>query len=314
MEYIYLLLCLVAIVFSADWLVAGAVTIAKRFKISDFVIGAVIVGVGTSFPELVVSSIGAFNGNADIAIGNVVGSNIFNVLGNLGLTAIITPVAVSRDNKRFDLPFCIGASIITLLLALNFFMGGEAGICRIDGLILLALFAFFMYNSLKSNKKQEDTSDEVVTNKQLLFGIVKVVLGLATLIISSRFFLDNVIRIAKAWGVNEAFIAITLVACGTSLPELAASLVAAAKKNTQLALGNVIGSNIFNLTLILGAASQSTPLTSSGITAVDYAVMLFAGTAPLLLGFKGKLNRWAGAFLFLCFVAYNAYLISSQMS
>ena len=313
MEYIYLLLCLGAIVFSADWLVAGAVTIAKRFKISDFVIGAVIVGVGTSLPELVVSSIGAINGNSDIALGNVIGSNIFNVLGILGLTAMITPVAVSKENKRFDLPLCIGASVLTLLLAFNFFTGGVVGIGRVDGLILLALFTYFMYASLRGNKKQEVETDEVVTNKQLAFGIGKVVLGLAVLIISSRFFLDNAILIAKAWGVNEAFIAITLVACGTSLPELAASLVAAAKKNTQLALGNVVGSNIFNLTLILGTASQITPLTGSGITAVDYAVMIFAGAAPLLLGFKGKLNRWAGAFLFLCFVAYNAYLLSTQM-
>ena len=313
MEYLYLLLCLTVIVFSADWLVAGAVTIAKRFKISDFVIGAVIVGVGTSFPELVVSSIGAIEGNSDIAIGNVVGSNIFNVLGILGLTAMIMPVAVSRENRCFDLPFCIGVSVLTLLLALNFFTGGTAGIGRIDGLILLAVFAYFMYNSLKGNKKQESATNEVVTNKQLAFGIGKVVVGLAALIIASRFFLDNAIIIAKAWGVNEAFIAITLVACGTSLPELAASLVAAAKKNTQLALGNVIGSNIFNLSLILGMASQITPLTSSGITAIDYSVMIFAAVAPFVLGIKGKLNRVSGALLFLCFVGYNAYLILTNI-
>ena len=159
MEYLYLLICLVAIVFSADWLVAGAVTIAKRFKISDFVIGAVIVGVGTSFPELVVSSIGAIGGNSDIAIGNVVGSNIFNVLGILSLTALIMPVAVSKENRRFDLPFCIAASVLTLLLAFNFFMGGKAVINRIDGLILLACFALFMYISLKGGKKQEAESN-----------------------------------------------------------------------------------------------------------------------------------------------------------
>ena len=312
MEYIYLLLCLVAIIFSADWLVAGAVTIAKRFKISDFVIGAVIVGVGTSFPELVVSTIGAAEGNPDIAIGNVVGSNIFNVFGILGLTAMIMPVAVSRGNKRFDLPLCIGVSILTMLLVFNFFAGGTAGIGRIDGLILLAIFAFFIFNSLRGDKKSKEVvSDEVISNKQLTLGIGKVVLGLAVLIISSRFFLDNAILIAKAWGVNDAFIAITLVACGTSLPELAASLVAAAKKNTQLALGNVIGSNIFNLTLILGTASQITPLRSSGITAVDYTVMIFAAIVPLVLGFKGKLNRWAGAAMFACFIAYNYYLIAN---
>ena len=314
MEYLYLLICLAVIVFSADALVAGAVTIAKRFKISDFVIGAVIVGVGTSFPELVVSSIGAIEGNSDIAIGNVVGSNIFNILGILGLTALIMPVAVSKENKRFDLPLCIGLSLLTLLLVFNFFVGGEASISRIDGLVLLAIFGFFMWSSLRSNKKEEVTVEMVVTNKQLSIGVGKVFLGLGALIVASRFFLDNAILIAKAWGVNEAFIAITLVACGTSLPELAASLVAAAKKNTQLALGNVIGSNIFNLSLILGTASQITPLTSSGITFVDYAVMIFAAVIPLVLGIKGKLNRWAGAFIFLCFVAYNAYLILSQIN
>lgn len=313
MAYLYLLICLVVIVFSADWLVAGAVTIAKRFKISDFVIGAVIVGVGTSFPELVVSSIGAFEGNSDIAIGNVIGSNIFNVLGILSLTALIMPVAVSKENKRFDLPFCIGVSVLTLLLVFNFFTGGEAVINRIDGAILLLCFAIFLWLSLRGNKKEEVADDTVITNKQLALGIGQVVVGLSALIIASRFFLDNAIKIAEAWGVNEAFIAITLVACGTSLPELAASLVAATKKNTQLALGNIIGSNIFNLTLILGVGAQITPLTTSGITFVDYAVMIFAAIIPLVLGIKGKLNRWAGALMFLCFVGYNFYLISSQI-
>ena len=313
MEYLYLLLCLVAIVFSADWLVDGAVIIAKRFKISAFVIGAVIVGVGTSLPEFVVSSIGAFGDNSDIAIGNVVGSNIFNVLGILSLTAIIAPVAVSRENRRFDLPFCIGVSLLTLLLVFNFFTGGEAVLGRIDGLILLLCFATFMFFSLKGGKSSEAESDEVITNKKLVVGVGKVALGLATLIISSQFFLDNAILIAKSWGVSNAFIAITLVACGTSLPELAASIAAASKGNTQLALGNVIGSNIFNLTLILGACSQITPLTSADITRVDYAVMIFAAVVPLLLGVKGKLNRLSGAFMFLCFVAYNAYLLSTQM-
>lgn len=315
MEYIYLLLCLAVIVFSAEWLVAGAVTIAKRFKISDFVIGAVIIGVGTSFPELVVSSIGAIEGNSDIAIGNVVGSNIFNTLGILSLTAMIMPVAVSKENRRFDLPFCIGLSLLTLLLVFNFFVGDAAAVIgRVDGFILLLVFGLFMWYSLRGNKKENVVVEMVVTNKQLSIGVGKVFIGLGALIVASRFFLDNAILIAEAWGVNKAFIAITLVACGTSLPELAASLVAAAKKNTQLALGNVIGSNIFNLSLILGTASQVTPLSSSGITFVDYAVMIFATIVPLVLGVKGKLSRLAGAFMFLCFVAYNIYLISMQVN
>ena len=315
MEYIYLLLCLAVIVFSAEWLVAGAVTIAKRFKISDFVIGAVIIGVGTSFPELVVSSIGAIEGNSDIAIGNVVGSNIFNTLGILSLTAMIMPVAVSKENRRFDLPFCIGLSLLTLLLVFNFFVGDAAAVIgRVDGFILLLVFGLFMWYSFRGNKKENVVVEMVVTNKQLSIGVGKVFIGLGALIVASRFFLDNAILIAEAWGVNKAFIAITLVACGTSLPELAASLVAAAKKNTQLALGNVIGSNIFNLSLILGTASQVAPLSSSGITFVDYAVMIFATIVPLVLGVKGKLSRLAGAFMFLCFVAYNIYLISMQVN
>lgn len=309
LSYLYLIICLAVIVFSANWLVEGAVVIAKRYKISDFIIGAVIVGVGTSLPELVVSSIGAFEGNSDIAIGNVVGSNIFNVLGILGLTVLLAPVAVSKANKRFDLPFCIALSVLTLLLVFNFFAGGIEGISRIDGLVLLAVFALFMFLSLRGGKNQTTTSEEEISNKRLILGIGKVIVGLAALIIASRFFLDNAILIAKAWGVNDAFIAITLVACGTSVPELAASLVAAAKKNTQMALGNVIGSNIFNLSLILGVASQITPLTSSGITFVDYSVMIFAAIIPLVLAFKGKLNRWAGAIMFIAFVAYNYYLI-----
>ena len=312
MEYLYLLICLAVIVFSADWLVDGAVVIAKRYKISDFIIGAVIVGVGTSFPELVASSIGAFEGNSDIAIGNVIGSNIFNVMGILGLTVLIMPVAVSRENKRFDLPFCISLSVLTLLLVFNFFTGGECVISRIDGLVLLAVFGLFMFLSLRSGKDNKAVeSSEVITNKQLIVGIGKLFVGLVALIVASKFFLSNAIEVAHKWGVKDSFIAITLVACGTSLPELAASLAAAAKKNTQMALGNVIGSNIFNLSLILGTASQITPLTNSGIKDVDYAVMILAAVLPLVLGFRGKLNRWAGAILFICFIAYNYYLIAN---
>ena len=155
MEYIYLLACLGVIVFSANWLVAGSVVVAKRFKISDFVIGAVIVGVGTSFPELVVSTLGAIDGNSAIAIGNVVGSNIFNIMGILGLTAMVAPVAVSRENKRFDLPFCLAVSVLALLLVFNFFTGGEAMISRADSFVLLAIFLLFMYLSLRGNKKNE---------------------------------------------------------------------------------------------------------------------------------------------------------------
>jgi cation:H+ antiporter len=305
----------VGIVFGADFLVAGAVSIARKFKVSDFVIGAAIVGVGTSMPELVVSFIGAVNGNADVAIGNVVGSNIFNVLGILGLTAVLFPVAVDRKNMRFEIPLCIGVSVLLTLLVFNFFNGSTATIGRVDGLVLLFLFAFFMWYSFRRDRKEapmEESSQEDGT--PLWKAILKVVGGLALLITSCDFFVDNAVLIAKSFGVNDAFISLTLIACGTSLPELAASLAAAVKKNTQLALGNIVGSNIFNITLILGLSSQVMPLTSSGITIVDYLVMIGASILPLLFGFRGKIGRLGGALMVICFIAYNWYLITNQIA
>ena len=315
MEYIILIVSLVGIVFGADFLVAGAVSIARKFKVSDFVIGAAIVGVGTSMPELVVSFIGAVNGNADVAIGNVVGSNIFNVLGILGLTAVLFPVAVDKKNMRFEIPLCIGVSVLLTLLVFNFFNGAEATIGRVDGVVLLLLFAFFMWYSFRRDRNEaivEEPSQEDAT--PLWKAVLKVVGGLALLITSCDFFVDNAVLIAKSFGVNDAFISLTLIACGTSLPELAASLAAAVKKNTQLALGNIVGSNIFNITLILGLSSQVMPLTSSGITGVDYMVMIGASVLPLIFGFKGKIGRTGGAFMFMCFVAYNWYLITNQIA
>ena len=314
MEYIILIISLVGIVLGADFLVAGAVSIARKFKVSDFVIGAAIVGVGTSMPELVVSFIGALKGNADVAIGNVVGSNIFNVLGILGVTALFFPIAINKENMKFEIPLCIGVSIILMLFAFNFFNGNPACISRLDGGVLLIMFVGFMWYSFHRDKKnatESTTSTEESAEEKtpLWFAIVKVVGGLAVLITSCDFFVDNAVAVAKSFGVSDAIISLTLIACGTSLPELAASVAAAVKKNTQLALGNIIGSNIFNITLILGVSSQVMPLTSAGITYIDYIVMIAAATLTLLFGFKGKIGRVGGIFMFICFILYNLYLI-----
>ena len=314
MEYIILIVTLVGIVFGADLLLNGSVAIAKRFHVSDFVIGAVIVGIGTSVPELVVSFFGALKGNADVAIGNVVGSNIFNVLGILGITAICFPIAIDKKNMTFEIPFCIGISILLTLLALNFFNGTPAVISRVDGIILLLLFAGYMWYSFTRDKKNglTEASEEMPTEKPtpLWLAIVKVVVGLGILIVSCDMFVDDAVAIAKSWGVDDAIISLTLVACGTSLPELAASVVAACKKNTQLALGNIVGSNIFNILLILGLSSQVMPLVSADITIVDYAVMIAAAAFPLLFGFNQKIGRVGGAVMLLCFVLYTWYLIA----
>ena len=315
MEYIILIISLVGIVLGADFLVAGAVSIARKFKVSDFVIGAAIVGVGTSMPELVVSFIGALKGNADVAIGNVVGSNIFNVLGILGVTALFFPIAINRENMKFEIPLCIGVSIILMLFAFNFFNGNPACISRLDGALLLIMFIGFMWYSFYRDKKNAAAStssaEELAEEKAPLWtAILKVLGGLAVLITSCDFFVDNAVAVAKSFGVSDAIISLTLIACGTSLPELAASVAAAIKKNTQLALGNIIGSNIFNITLILGVSSQVMPLTSAGITYIDYIVMIAAAILTLLFGVKGKIGRLGGAFMFICFVIYNIYLIN----
>jgi cation:H+ antiporter len=306
-------------VFGAEFLVAGSVSVARRYKVSDFVIGAAIVGIGTSMPELVVSFFGALKGNADVAIGNVVGSNIFNVLGILGLTAICFPIAIDRKNMTFEIPFCIAVSVLLTLLALNFFNGTPSMISRIDGLILILLFVGYMYYSFVRDRneptpdpslKGRENDEEIQCILPVWKALLKIVGGLALLITSCDFFVDNAIVIAKSWGVSDAIISLTLIACGTSLPELAASVAAACKKNTQLALGNIVGSNIFNILLILGVSSQVMPLVSADITMVDYAVMIAAAAFPLLFGFKGKIGRVGGAVMVIAFVVYTWYLIA----
>lgn len=316
MDYIILVIALVAVVFGADNLVSGSADIARRFKISDFVIGAIIVGVGTSFPELIVSSMGAFEGKVDVAIGNVVGSNIFNILGILSITALLHPVAVNRENNRFELPLCIGLSVLTTLLAFNFFTGDDIVIGRGDGLLLLAIFALYIYLSfLRDRRKSKITpapTEPQAAPQSLLKATLRTIIGLGVLIVGCDLFVDGAVNIATEWGVNEAFISITLIACGTSLPEMAASVAAAAKRNTELALGNVVGSNIFNLALILGVSSQITPLSGSGITIVDYTVMIAAAVMLLIFSLNNKISRTEGAIMLTCFVAYNIYLIYTQ--
>ncbi|MBP3383077.1 MAG: calcium/sodium antiporter [Tidjanibacter sp.] len=315
MTYVILIIALLAIIYGANWFVDGAVGVARKLKISDFVIGAVVVGIGTSLPEMIVSLKGAFDGNSSVAIGNVVGSNIFNVLAILGLTAVVSPIVITRENRKKDLPLCLLLSLLLTLLAFNFWVGEGRGLSRIDGLVLLAIFAWFLYTSLKDGKNAPqpeelaDAKDIPLWKSLVLIGV-----GLTVLITGCTHFVDCAIEIAKMLGVSDAFISITLIACGTSLPELAASLAAAAKKNTQLALGNIVGSNIFNIALILGTSSQVLTLHSPNINLVDYGVMTGAVVLTMLLGTKGKLSRVGGALLFACFVAYNAYLISLQIA
>ena len=230
------------------------------------------------------------------------------------------PVTFDRQNLKFEIPFSIGVSVLLMLFSLNFFNGAAQCVGRFDGLVLLAFFAVFMWLSFSRDKKmklaapaaEEETKAE--ETGPMWLAVLKVLGGLAVLVYSCDLFVDNAVLIAKSFGVNDAFISLTLIACGTSLPELAASIAAALKKNTSMALGNVVGSNIFNIALILGLCSQVRPLTSTGITVVDYLVMISAVIVLYAFGKDCKIQRWEGAILLLCFVAYTYYLITNQIA
>jgi cation:H+ antiporter len=309
---VLLLAGLALIVFGADALVEGASSVARRFGLSEFVIGLTIVGMGTSAPEMVVSFIGAFQGNADIAIGNVVGSNIFNTLLILGLTALILPMAVTPSNKKRDIPvnIIVTALLVVLGLEKTFFGIGNDGLSRIDGAILMAVFILYMVMSFKGNHPDEEENPALM--KSIWLSLLMIVGGLAGLIIGGNLFVDNATAIAKALGVSDKFIAITILAGGTSMPELATCVVAAAKKKGQLALGNIIGSNVFNILLILGGSALINPLSFVGMNFVDLGVLLLSAIVlftATFVGKKDKIDRLDGSIFLLIFAAYMAYLI-----
>ncbi len=305
-DILLLLLGLALIVFGADWLVDGASAVARRAGISEFVIGLTIVGFGTSCPELVVSLTGAFQGNADISIGNVVGSNTFNTLLILGLTAVLAPVAMTRMNARRDIPITL---LVTILFAATGFFAGQIG--RTAGIVFLLVFAAYMYYCFKFDKGDERDASEGGKSKNVLAAVVLIIAGLAGLIIGGQTFVDNATSIAKVLGVSDKVIALTLLAGGTSFPELATCIVAAAKHKGQLALGNILGSNVFNILLILGLSSIVTPLSTVSMTAFDYGVLI-VGVGLLALwaytGKKNRIDRWEGAVMLLVYAAYLCVL------
>lgn len=310
-DLLWIVAGLVMILVGSDWLVDGASAIARKYGISEFIIGMTIVGIGTSMPELVSSAISAIGGHGDMALGNVTGSNICNVLLILGVTSLISPIGFTRSNIRKDLPFAIGVSLFLLLILYNGFglFGGTPGISRADALYLLLIFVIFMMDSFKSSKSgaEEEEVKPMPMGKAILF----IALGLAGLIFGGRFFVDHTVSIAERFHVSEAFISITLMAVGTSLPELATCVVAALKGKNQLALGNIIGSNIFNIALIIGVSGAISPFQIESISTVDM-VMVVASIVMLWLAaftFKRyKLDRIEGVIFLLAYVGYIAYL------
>lgn len=311
-QIVLLLAGLALVVFGADYLVDGASAIARRFGLSEFVIGLTIVGMGTSAPEMVVSFIGAIQGNADISLGNVVGSNIFNTLLILGLTALLLPIGVTRDNRRQDVPVNIFIVVVLILLGLKqtLFGLGTDGLSRWDGGILLLLFVLYMWRSF-SRPPEEAPAENAKTVKPLLAALM-IAGGLGALILGGNLFVDSATAIAHAAGISDKFVAITILAGGTSLPELATCVVAAAKKKGQLALGNIIGSNIFNILLILGGSALIHPLSFTGITPVDLGALLLSALALLTacyVGRRNQIDRLDGALFLLLWAAYMTYLV-----
>lgn len=309
MNFVILAIGLALIVFGADYLINGSTLIAKRFKVSDFVIGMTIVGVGTSMPEFVVSFVGTLQGSADVAIGNVVGSNIANILFILGVTALIHPIAVSKANLRKDIPLCLGVSLLLTVICL-WITPGVLG--RWAGVMLLLIYAWFMYRSFKDNDSVEEEASEV-KERPMWLAVVMVIGGLLALIFGGRMFVNSATAIAAGLGVSEAVISITVLAIGTSLPELAASIAAARQGRTQMALGNVVGSNIANIALILGLCATTSPLSPSGITAVDYVAMIAAVLLLMLSAFtfrRKMIDRADGAVMILAYVAYIVILLN----
>lgn len=311
-EVLLLLSGLALIVFGADWLVDGASGVARRFGLSEFVIGLTIVGMGTSAPEMVVSFIGAFHGNADIAIGNVVGSNIMNTLLILGLTALILPMTVTPSNKKRDIPVNLAVTVLLIILGLEstLFKFGTDGLSRWDGGILIAVFILYMWMSFKGNKP--DVEDAPVKQRNIWLCLLMIAAGLGGLIFGGNLFVDHATEIAHALGISDKFIAITILAGGTSMPELATCVVAAAKKKGQLALGNIIGSNVFNILLILGGSAMITPLSFAGMSYIDLGALLLSALAlvsALVVGKKDQIDRLDGSLFLVIWVAYMAYLI-----
>ena len=313
LDIVWLILGLALIVYGADWLVDGASSMARRWGLSEFVIGLTIVGMGTSAPEMVVSVIGAIQGNADVAVGNVIGSNIFNVLLILGITALILPIPVTRENIRRDVPLNLFVTGLLILLGmkLSIFSIGENLLSRWDGALFLLLFIAYLVFCFRSGKTEETPSVDA-PGRKLWVSLLMVAGGLGALIIGGRLFVDNATDIARLLGVSDKFIAVTILAGGTSLPELATCVAAAIKKKGQLALGNVIGSNLFNILLILGTSAVITPLSFQDIDWVDLGVLalsaLYLGTS-VIVGRRRVVDRLDGVLFFLTWVAYMAYLI-----
>ena len=306
LSFIMLVAGFALLVWGADKFVAGASAFARRLGVSPLLVGLTIVAFGTSAPELAVSLTAALQGANEIAVGNVVGSNIFNLLVVAGLSAVVCPLVMDRTLLRRDWPLSVGAAALLLV-----FIAPDLKISRIEGLILLAIFAVVLGAQIRAALKNRDaleTEEDEVLMPPVMIG-VNIVLGLACIIIGGQMAVNGATGIARMFGLSETLIGLTIVAIGTSLPELVTSLVAARKGQNEIAMGNVIGSNLFNILLILGVSSAITPIPVQATSIVDCIVLIAVSVIFYLPAMRGKLGRFPGAVMALSYVAYTVYLI-----
>jgi len=307
-DILIIIIGIVVVLWGADRLTDGAVAVAERMNISQMVIGLTIVAMGTSMPEFCVSFVSALKGTPDLAVGNVVGSNIFNTLFIVGCAAAVMPISILKSTVRIDVPWAILASVLLIVFCI------DRNISYLDAAILLAAFLAFMFFTLRNAKKEKDADsaeeEKTAAETPMWKSIMFIVVGLACLIVGSNIFVDAATRVASSLGVSEAVIGLTIVACGTSLPELATSVVAARKGNSGIAIGNVLGSNVFNILMILGITGLICPMQISGLTMVDFAILLGSIVLLWLFSFtKYRVERWEGFVLMAVFLAYIVWLV-----
>ncbi len=315
-QILLLILGLVLLILCAEWLVSGASSLARRFRISDLTIGLTVVAFGTSAPELVVNLFASTSEHQDIVFGNILGSNNFNLFIILGIAGLIIPLKVQVSTVWKEIPMSLAALVIFYLMVNIPFGGNQRMLGRIDGVILLSLFGFFQYYIYRQIKNYEPEHAGSHNPGPLWKTITFILLGLTGLVIGGKLVVSNAVLLAKAIGISEKVIGLTIVAAGTSLPELATSVVAAFKKNTDIAVGNIIGSNIFNLLLIGGTVSVVKPVAYNQIFNMDFYI-LAAGTVILFINMftwkKHKLDRWEAAVLLLLYVSYTVYMITKEV-
>lgn len=314
-QILLLILGFALLIKGADWLVEGGSALAKKYKVSDLAIGLTIVAFGTSTPELVVNAFAAYQEHSDIVFGNIIGSNNFNLFAILGIAGLIAPLMVQSSTVWKEIPISFLAAVLLFFLANSFLFSGEAGLSRLDAIILLVLFILFLYY-VYTQLKMDDVSASADYKGLSAFKTWSfIIVGLAFLVIGGRLIVTNAVDMATEMGISQTVIGLTIVAAGTSLPELATSVIAAIKKNTDIAVGNIIGSNIFNVFFILGVSSLIRPV-SFNIQFNQDLYLLGIGTVLLFLfmfsGKRKKLDRWEAGILLLIYIGYTIYLINSM--